>query len=83
MRGSPLAGRMEGRDSLGVWNGQVHTALFKMDNQQGPTGNLQSTGNSAQCHVAAWMEGEFEGERIQVYVRLSPLTVHLKLSQPC
>ena len=64
MRGSPLAGRMEGRDSLGVWNGQVHTALFKMDNQQEPTGNLQSTGNSAQCHVAAWMEGEFEGERI-------------------
>ena len=22
---------------LGVWNGQVHTAIFKMDNQQGPT----------------------------------------------
>ena len=20
-----------------VWNGQVHTAIFKMDNQQGPT----------------------------------------------
>ena len=25
------------RDSLGVWDGQVHTAIFKMDNQQGPT----------------------------------------------
>ena len=25
------------RDSLGVWDGQVHTAVFKMDNQQGPT----------------------------------------------
>ena len=24
------------RDSQGVWNGHVHTAVFKMDNQQGP-----------------------------------------------
>ena len=24
-------------EQLGVWNGQVHTAIFKMDNQQGPT----------------------------------------------
>ena len=23
-------------DSLGVWNGHVHTAIFKTDNQQGP-----------------------------------------------
>ena len=29
---------------------------------------LYSTGNSAQCYVAAWMEGEFEGEWIHVYV---------------
>ena len=36
--------------------------------------------NSAQCYVAAWMEGEFGGERIHVYVWLSPFTVHLKLS---
>ena len=28
---------MWGRDSWGVWDGHVHTALFKMDNQQGPT----------------------------------------------
>ena len=26
-----------GRNSLGVWDGHVHTAIFKMDNQQGPT----------------------------------------------
>ena len=25
-----------GRDSQGVWDGHVHTAIFKMDNQQGP-----------------------------------------------
>ena len=28
---------MGGRDSYGVWDGHVHTAIFKMDNQQGPT----------------------------------------------
>ena len=28
---------MRGRDSQGAWDGHVHTALFKMDNQQGPT----------------------------------------------
>ena len=26
-----------GKDSQGVWEGHVHTAIFKMDNQQGPT----------------------------------------------
>ena len=26
-----------GRDSQGVWDGHVHSAMFKMDNQQGPT----------------------------------------------
>ena len=30
-------GRLGGRDSLGVWDGHGHTAIFKMDNQQGPT----------------------------------------------
>ena len=28
----------------------MHTAIFKMDNQEGPR-----TWNSAQCYVAAWM----------------------------
>jgi len=31
--------------------------------------------------VAGWIRGEFGGERIHVYVWLSPLAVHLKLSQ--
>ena len=44
---------------------------------------LYSTGNSAQCYVAAWMGGESEGERIHVYVRLSRFAVHLKLSRHC
>ena len=65
---------------LGVLDGDAHTAIFKMDNQQGP---LSSTGNSTQCYVAAWMGGAFGEECIQVYVWLSPFAVHLKLSQHC
>ena len=40
---------------------------------------LYSTGNSAQCYVAAWMGGEFGGE----WVHVNPFAVHLKLSQHC
>ena len=42
---------------------------------------LDSSGNSAQCHVAAWMGGEFGGERIHVYVWLSLVAVPLNISQ--
>jgi len=45
-----------------------------------PTRTYYSTGNSAQCCVAAWMGGEFGGEWIHVYVWLSPFGVHLKLT---
>ena len=49
-----------------------------MDNQQVL---LYSTGDSAQCYVAAWMGGEFGEERMLVYVWLSPFAVYLKLSK--
>ena len=39
---------------------------------------LYSTGNSAQCSVAAWVGGELGGELIHVYAWLSPFAVHLK-----
>ena len=58
-------------------DGHGHTAVFKMGHQQGP---LRSTGNSAQCHVAAWMGGEFAGEWMHSRV---PFAIHLKLSQHC
>ena len=61
-------------------DGRVHAAIFKMDN---PQDVLCSTWNSAQCYVAACMEGEFGGEGIHGYVWLSPFAVHLKLSQHC
>ena len=70
-----LGGRMRGRDSWG--DRHLHTAIFKMNNQQG------TTENSAHGYMAAWMGGEFKGEGIHVYVYiwLSPFAVHLKLSQ--
>ena len=34
---------------------------------------MYSTWNSAQCHVAAWVGGEFGGEWTHVHVWLSPL----------
>ena len=37
---------------------------------------LYSTGNSAQCHVAAWMGEQFGREWIHVYVWLSRFAVH-------
>ena len=30
-------GRMGGKERLGVWGWHVHTAIFKILNQQGPT----------------------------------------------
>ena len=44
---------------------------------------LYSTKNSAQCYVAAWMEWEFGGEWILVYVWLSHSAVQLKPLQHC
>ena len=75
-------GKKEGEEIVRKFGiGHVHTAMFKMDNQQGPTvqhrelypvlrGNLDGSG------VWARME-------IHVFVRLSPFAVHLKLSQHC
>ena len=44
---------------------------------------LYSSGNSAQCSVAAWMGGELGGGWIHECVWLSPFAVHLRLSQHC
>ena len=44
---------------------------------------LDSTGDSAQCHVAAWMRGTFVGGWMYIYVWLKPFAVHLKFSQHC
>ena len=43
-----------GRASSGVWDGHVHTAVLKVNNQQGLT---ELHRDPAQCYVAARMEG--------------------------
>ena len=65
-----------GRDSQGVWDGQVHITYLKWITHKDL---WYSTGNSAQCHVAAWMGGEFGGEQTHAYVWMSPFAVDLKL----
>ena len=70
-----------GRDSYGVRGGHVHTAVFKMDNQQGPTAQHREL-CSVLCGSLDWVGG-LRGEWIRVYVWLSPFTIHLKLSQHC
>ena len=68
------------KDSQGVRDGHVHTAIFIMVNRQGPT-----VWHRGLCsvYVAGWMRGELGGEWIHAHVWLSPFHVHLKLSQHC
>ena len=70
---------MDGRDrEFGM---DIHTAVFKMDNQQGPTIQHREL-----CSMSC---GSLDGRRrfgeewIHVHVWLSPITIHLKLSQHC
>ena len=68
-------GRMGG--CQGIWGGHVHSAIFRIDNQQGPTVYHREL-----CSVVCGSleRREFGGEWIHAYVWLSPFTVHLKLS---
>ena len=52
---------MEGGGEQGVWDLHVHTAIFKMDNQQGPVVQHMEL-SLLNVNVAVWTGGEFEGE---------------------
>ena len=52
-------------DSLGVQDRHAHTAIFKMDNQQGPTAEHMGL---CSMYVAAWMGGGL-GENGYVHTR--------------
>ena len=46
---------MGGQDSWGVWDGPGHTAVFKMDSQQGPTVRHRDLCSvSCGCSILAW-----------------------------
>ena len=74
-------GRMGIRDSWGVWNQHVHTATFKIDNQQGPTAWHRELCSMLYGLIGGG--GKSGGERMHVYVWLSLFAVQLKLSQHC
>ena len=52
---------MGGRDGQEVWDRHVHTAVFKMENEQGPTVSMR---NSTQYSVMAYMGKESKKEWI-------------------
>ena len=70
----------EQEDGMGVWDGRVRTAVFKMHIQQGPT---TQRGEFCAMLRGSLDGGELGGEWIRVYVRLSPFAVLLNLSPHC
>ena len=73
------SGQGWGRGTVREFGMDVYTLLYLkwITNKD----RLYSTGNSADCYMAAWMGREFGEEWIHTYVQLSPFAVHLKLSQ--
>ena len=57
-------GCRQGMDRQGVWEGHIHTAVFKMNNQQGHTVQHMEV---YPCYVPAWM-GRGLGENGYMYV---------------
>ena len=57
-----LKGRVQGRDSQGVWDLNAHTAIFKMDNQ-GPAGQHRELCSILPNNLMVTM-GEMEGKGI-------------------
>ena len=41
------------RDQLGIWDEQIHTTVYKIDKQQGPTGQLREL-YSVSCDDMSW-----------------------------
>ena len=68
-----------GRDSQGVWDGRGHTAVFNMENQQGPAAQ-----HGEVCSMSC---GSVDGRGVWgrmdaiVHVQLSPFAAPLKPSQ--
>lgn len=65
------------KDSWGLWEGHVHGAIFKTDNQQNPI--------VYHMELCSWLCASLDGRRIggewiHVYGRLSCFSIHLKLS---
>ena len=64
-------GKVGGRDSWEVWDWHVHTAIFKLDNQQGPTVYHRDL-----CSILC---NKLNGKKIRK--RIDHFAVHPKLTQ--
>ena len=74
-----VAGRkVGGRDSWGIWDGHIHTAVFKWITNE----DLLYT-HGTQLKVMRLGGKGVGGEWVLLYVWLRPFTAHLKLSQYC
>ena len=65
---------------LGVWDGQVYSAIFKMDNQQG---HIVQHIKLCSMLCGNLGGGGFGEEWIHVYIWLDLFAVRMKLSQHC
>ena len=63
------------RDSYGIWGGHVQTAVFKME--------LDSTWNSTQCCVSAWMGAGVWGRMDTCICMAESLCCSPELPQHC
>ena len=61
------SGKDGGRGSWGVWEGHVHGAVFKMDNQQGPTVQHMELGST----LCGSLDGREVWERMDTCVRVA------------
>ena len=70
-------GKERGEGIVREFGTDMYTLLYsrRMTNKD----LLGSTGNFAQCYVAAWKGGRFGGDWIHVYAQLSCFAVCLKL----
>ena len=68
------------RDSSGVWDGHVHTTIFQMDYQQGPTVEHREL-----CSVLCGsLDGRGALGRMDTWTCMANcFAAHLKLSQHC
>ena len=60
---------MRERDDQGVWDGHVPTAIFKTDNQQGPTVSVPTRAHGTLLSIM-WQPG-WEGTLEDIFIRVA------------
>ena len=70
-------GKDGGKDSECIWDGHEHTAIFKMDNQQGPTVQHREL-----CSILC---NNLNGKKFEkdTCIGITESAVHLKTTEHC